>query len=841
MDDKIKKYSILEELGKASGYDIALMTTYNYEIKFFERAVLNKLYANDVRKISIFVDSKEFTKSLQEADLHDTCYIGSRYMVNPVKLNSSFHPKIVLLLGETKARLFIGSGNIKTSGYTINNEIFNHIDYSSDNPEYLDVIVNAIDFFISINAASYGLDNELLKEAQKYIYYHRCKENGQIRFIHNMNKSILTQLTSLIPEKIDEIKISVPYYDNELAAFKEISSLFPTAKIELYIQNDKTNFPAESYSKLNIMADIKVYEGFIDNKNGNSNNFYHGKVFLFKSETKSYILYGSANCTLAALNKSYNNGGNIECAFFEFGNVNEFDAFFGNFNVIPNAIVKNNPLVHSPVDHTKCSFLYGEEGNGRKLYFSIATNCHISSISLEDIELNYEYKDDILIVTVDEDVAVNLPCIFEVLISTDVECEKHRCWTFNKFILESNRIKQTDRHLFEDFQIESDDNKYMEDRYALLKAELTCLNEYKEYNKKKIHFDQLKQEQEGDDSEDYEYIVEINIPEEYRLAYRQYTAVSNVRNMFIKHFISSNSELSSIIGSNENQPPKASMFMSEKYTIKTRKATSAEKSFERFIKSKVKGMLNPLYVEIIELEHYIGIVEIIFHIFDKYRKEKVEGIFEDEYVLITRVAFLTNIINKNAELTNELELSLLSQCYKTILEIYDNKIKTDDFSLRQKYDSLNRNLLKLLDDKWHIRSDYQNHLIKLGISDSFYSSMLKYMEDLFGYKNWDMLCDLIRNVFSTATIELNGKVLTISTTVDNIHDYGRPNTAVLHEIANYSRCVNPVVSVKIIVNSTVGNVVQIQHFISMTYHDWKTITIRKDGTKLRGKPIFLQF
>ncbi len=66
MSQEEKRYSILEELKKSTGYDIALMTTFNFEIDFFERTVLNTLFANDIRKVSVFVDSKELSKAYRQ-------------------------------------------------------------------------------------------------------------------------------------------------------------------------------------------------------------------------------------------------------------------------------------------------------------------------------------------------------------------------------------------------------------------------------------------------------------------------------------------------------------------------------------------------------------------------------------------------------------------------------------------------------------------------------------------------------------------------------------------------------------------------------------------------------
>ena len=141
-------HSLLNILQTSVGYDIAFLTTYNFDIRLFEQAILNCLFANNVRKISLYVDAEELTKSLQNIS---TCQIGKKYMVNPIRIGSTFHPKVILLLGNKKARLIISSANLTTPGYTTNNEVFNFIDYSEKEPKYLDLIVSAIGFFNNID------------------------------------------------------------------------------------------------------------------------------------------------------------------------------------------------------------------------------------------------------------------------------------------------------------------------------------------------------------------------------------------------------------------------------------------------------------------------------------------------------------------------------------------------------------------------------------------------------------------------------------------------------------------------------------------------------------------
>ena len=86
MEREEQKINIIDELARCSGYDIAIMTTFNFEIDFFERAVLNRLIAKDIKTISVFVDSDELVKALGKFDFkHNGCHMGRKYMVNPVR------------------------------------------------------------------------------------------------------------------------------------------------------------------------------------------------------------------------------------------------------------------------------------------------------------------------------------------------------------------------------------------------------------------------------------------------------------------------------------------------------------------------------------------------------------------------------------------------------------------------------------------------------------------------------------------------------------------------------------------------------------------------------------
>ncbi|MBE5923592.1 MAG: hypothetical protein E7271_03870 [Lachnospiraceae bacterium] len=850
-----KKYSILDELSRCSGYDMALMTTFNFEIGFFERAVLNRLYAKDVKKISVFVDSKELTNALNDFDMeHSGCHIGRKYMVNPVQMNGSFHPKVILLLGEKKARLFVGSANIKTSGYAINNEIFNFIDYSPEHPEYLDVIVDAIDFFQNINEKSYKLDNEMLKAAKEYIYYHKVANNGETYLVHNLDKPILNQVTSLITDNVTGINIAVPYYDKELLALREIIEAFPSADIKLYIQNEFSTFPVQYNDDNHIIHHISKFTKFKDNTSSSSGNFYHGKVFQFKTNDKDYILYGSANCTLSALISTYDNGGNVECDLFEVGENDEFDYFFENMVIDDSKKLLSQPMIFEHSEVLNFYYKYGEVKGLLELYLGYGKRIDGIAIMLGDTELEYDYVGDELIVTIPEEIRENISEIFEINIVFDNNMENIRCWTYSTVILSNNRVVQGKRDDLADFDADSSGDKYLEDRIKVLNADATCFADWQEYMNNQKYINQIKLEREGNEGEAEDYIVDFQIPDEYRYAYKRYRQMEKIRRIFINRFMGRTWS-----DENEKAGGKTKKYDEEIDTAadrKSRKATTAEKSFERFIKTKVKGMLNDVYVDVVELEHYIGLVGVIIDIFDKYTKEEnVEDIFKWDYVINTEVALLSIIIqkwpDKGVEIS-EFPEKLICKCFGVIFDNYLYYRGIQDHEERWKYESLNKSFLAQIEKQFCLRTNYTEY-IKLMLSKNLKSVLLigyndacKYIEKLYGYKDYNQLCDFIQNRYRGAEILIKGSTFRIAFETDMIKEYYKPDSDVLREISNYSRYVSKINTVVIAIknidaNASVNAIETLKHSILLEYRQWNCVERRFNGITYKSTGQYYSF
>ena len=466
---------ILDEISNSKGYSIALLTTFNFEISYFERTILNSLYDKNIRNIELFVDAVELEKAISESIDNN---LNKKYIANPIRINSTFHPKVVLLLGEEKAKLIVASANIKTSGYTLNNEIYNVFEYNKDNTDNISLINDAISFFERLNDMSYYQDTKLFKMIDDLLYRHRKSDNNDIKLIQNLDTSVLDQIKEIITDKVISIDIAVPYFDNELLGYRDLSQVFNCNDINIYLQNGLSTFPVDFNNENSVVNDGNIYT-YLKLKNNGKKNFYHGKVFRINTINSSYILYGSSNCTLSALSKTYHNGGNVECNILEIGQKTDFDYFFDNFEIETFEELTCNILEYEPKEKINFSFKYGIKKEDIKLYLSYRNKIDNLQIRIGEKDLNYEYIDNELIVTIDKSTADELNNIFDINITEKDDQEIIRCWYFDIDTVENYRNAER-KTSFDDIDVDEDMEKYREHMELIVRTLALTKDEYSE-------------------------------------------------------------------------------------------------------------------------------------------------------------------------------------------------------------------------------------------------------------------------------------------------------------------------------------------------------------------------
>ncbi len=764
---------ILDVFAEKDKYDIALITTFNFDIGFFERSILNRLYENNVKKVSLFVDSYELNKALSEINYSS---IGKKYIVNPIEMNEAFHPKVILLLGQTCAKLVVSSANITISGYLKNNEIFNAFEYDDKHPENLTLITSAISFFEQLNNRSFNHDKTLFEEIKKLIYYGKTSKNEELQLLHNLNKAILSQVAEIIRDVI-AIDIAVPYYDNSAVAIQSIYSSFPNAKINLYLQQKKCKFPLV-YKNANFINSIC---GF--NKCGESTTFYHGKVFRFTTQNAVYYLYGSANCTKSALCKSTNDNGNVECCVLEKGLPEDFEDFFNNFNIIADSEnLECHLLTFERETDGNFFFRYGVINNDLVLNIGYTRKIDGIEAFYNEKKLNCVYSNNSLVISIPaEDVSDDN--LIQLVLRFDEKEEIIKCWYTDETLLNFNREKTSEVALYSVSLFNDDAEKYVEDIRIIMDVLSLNLDEALKEKLLKEKIMEKKETDEEPDVDDDEGIISYLIPEASEIEqYRKYEYID--KQFKIPYFKLFNEEY---VKHCQNKLCRESDSVRERKVPQEREPYSYEIKFKRFVKNRVKDMLDPRFIEFVSLEHYVFCVSTILGIFDKYSlKDNVKDMFEHEYLVGIRTQFLEALISKDMpeNTSEEIKNTFLGLICQMMLE--SNKQVADKYTVEYK----NKEILKNLDLRFQFRENMYEYICtaidtinEYAYLYNGYQEAYDFIDKSFGYATNTELEKIIRTDYGETTrIIFSENQIAIFSQTTTIKNYFVPKERTIQEL-----------------------------------------------------------
>ena len=843
----MKKEGILNILEKSVGYETALLTTFNYEIVFFEKAVLSRLIRNEIKSISVFVDSNELAKAIREVQ---TCTLGQNYAVNPVRINGAFHPKVILLLGDSKARLIVSSANIKLSGYNINNEIFNYIDYDLKHQQYRNVIYSAIRFFEAAYEWTPRLDNAVLHGLDKYPYFRTTRKNNRIAFLENSKRSMLEQLKEVITEEITEIRIAVPYYDNELTALSRLKDSFPLAKIHLYLQLGRSSFPEALQTRNRIADELRIFEKVNAPENGNA-RFYHGKVFEFISASSAYVFYGSSNCTLSAMLRSAEDSGNCECNLLIKGSCDDFDDFFNCFEIIAADSPKSHRMIFENEERTTFFFKYGELFKSLRLHIGFRKLPAHFRFIYNDAEVTWKIQGGEILVEIFQD---GFSTIFDLIVQFDGGEETLRCWYNDTAALEINRLKVADAGKIKDTASFGLDDKYREDYEKLLRVDAMYASELIEQNRIKSLYSAHAKETEEPDLmvDDDNFVVNVTLSDEDYKAYRQFKVIEQLRGRIFSRYIHSASLLFSY-GTHRQKSVDKNCSANDSIERKRRSATSEEKRFAQFAKRRIRGIQDEeKFVSVVTTEQYAESVFIVFELLDKFcLKEKIDGVFSLEYMINTRFSLMSLLLKKLDPAWPDTK-SIIAKFLDIIFNNHELFERMDSQEQRVAFEKDNQNFLQAIDKKFHIRSTYKEYLDFLPGSStvedrqSRQKEALAYFENLFGYKDITALTEYMCKCYGPDTmVQIDGPTARIIVSVPKPSNYLKPDQAILRELYRYSLNVSQLTSVYLIFinfgSCKKNEIARIEHLINLNQHKDRYRIIRGSGTTEEYGPNFISF
>ena len=278
-------------------YDHALLTTYSFNVAFFEKWVLQALWAAHVRNVVVFVDPIQLGSALGDLG-HSTA--GRSYdLVATDVAKAAFHPKLVLLSGSEGSRLSVSSANLTADGQLRNLEA--GIGFDSSIPEHRTVIRDGAVLFRRIAASSDCAPHtvELVERATR-----RPAElegsNGRYRLVHNLDEPLERWF-----EQSGGVRATAPYASLSAArAFAERASL------SLIVDGGVFAAPGEFF-----YGDWEVDPRRFDRR-------LHGKAYWMGDAHSSDLLVGSPNLSRPALLRAAGDG-NLEVAILVTGGANE--------------------------------------------------------------------------------------------------------------------------------------------------------------------------------------------------------------------------------------------------------------------------------------------------------------------------------------------------------------------------------------------------------------------------------------------------------------------------------------------------------------------------------------
>ena len=812
--------SLLDVIEKSKGYEVALLSTFNYEIEYFEHAILTRLFSNGVNRVGVFVDASELTKALVNAR---SSIMGYEYSVNPVSINGAYHPKVILLLGSNKARVIVGSANIKLSGYCINNEVFGTVDYDADHPEIRSVIKAAIDFFIDSYTFTPRLDDELMKIIKQYAYYRSSESFERIRFISNYQEPIISQVKELIDEKVVSIKVCVPYYDNQLVALEKIHEMFPDARFTLYIQHVMSTFPEMTFAEKQFNDGLLIYKQISSQENKNS-HFYHGKVFSFYTATSSYILYGSANCTKSALLASPNTEGNFECDLLIKCKREEGEHFYQNFIIEEDLKPASHLMVYEPITVPTASFNYGVvERDEIVLRFKYKGISKDISVLYGGKPLRYEINDEWLIAFLEKDLVTDT--IFTVDISFDGRIESIRCWFVDNQLLKLSRIK----HSAEKFQEYRDDygegDRYQEEYMRLLDSIACCADDLKEYQRLS---DMIGRKQEVDDvaaisdDNDYDYVIEEDLSDDDLIQYKQIKVFHRIG----KHISQKYLDSPPLYVALKMKQMKVSHDMSEEKPSMQHhvgRSLNEDQRFASFVRAKIKTVKDNDFINAVPVDHLFNVVLVLFSIFDSsLAYEGGRPLFTDKYVVTEKCQLMILLLQK-VKTESVDQKPFVRKALDTVLSNHVLIDNSEDDDLKKNLEIQNRSLLINLQSLYDIKSNYVSILEEwVKDSDDVYKlaaadQAVAYIQSLFGYYGVNELQNWIKTQYGNSSrIDFTSNDVTVYIHSSKSEHFTKIDTALMKHLVAYSRAVSRINKVKLRVKRDMPT-----HIPTITYAEYK--------------------
>ena len=310
----------LYEKFASRGFHTTIITTFGVDFDAYENIALSRLRGNGSRNNILVVDQRMLAYALSSSSTAPP-FAGRLYSVLGVAAKGVFHTKIILQLGRRQGRLIIGSANATAPGLAGNLELLGAIECKEEPSsaqniiaacwEYLNSIINRKDRTITQQLSWMKARTTWLFRAEPANGIVELPDKTRVAFVGTgSDAGIMQRFAEFVGSvSADRLIVISPYWDADLEAIKALKNRFQPKETFLLIDAQRALFPNTALTDLeniHILDISPISEG----------RFIHAKLFLVTTSDTEHVLFGSANCTIAALGREHFAGLNEEACLY---------------------------------------------------------------------------------------------------------------------------------------------------------------------------------------------------------------------------------------------------------------------------------------------------------------------------------------------------------------------------------------------------------------------------------------------------------------------------------------------------------------------------------------------
>lgn len=266
-----------------------------------DKSVIGKLAENSYGNIIILHDYRQGVSLKNNWNNRVVCIPINTFSQHQ---QNCFHSKLVLLKGDEKAKLLLGSANLAKDAFTKEKEICFETDIDFNSTLYNSVI----DYILSLIPQTHTSTDVLQKAIHKFRFSTEpVKKTTGLNFIYDtVDTSIFDNISPYL--KRDEqpiLKIASPFLSADFKSdFQNFISKLNPKEVHFYLRK---GYPLPN--EFNTIKQLKLFEP----KSRSTRNGFHAKIISIEYSNKEVVFVGSPNFSRQGLFMNLEQGANQEC------------------------------------------------------------------------------------------------------------------------------------------------------------------------------------------------------------------------------------------------------------------------------------------------------------------------------------------------------------------------------------------------------------------------------------------------------------------------------------------------------------------------------------------------